>query len=162
MLVYNYDKETKEYTGESTPQINPKKDGEYLIPAYATTITPLGKKEGFTQIFSGTNWEYLEDNRGKQAINTETKEMFAVINLGVLDNKFMLYSEYQKTDEYKQQQILIEKENKKNAILSQINDIDLKRVRAICEPESKTESGKIWLEYYNEQVLELRQQLKEL
>lgn len=162
MLVYNYDKETKEYIGESTPQINPKKEGEYLIPACATMVVPLEKKDGFTQIFSGTNWEYLEDNRGKQAINKETKEVVIITDLLPLDGKFLLYSEYQNTDEYKQQQILIEKENKKNAILSQINDIDLKRVRAICEPEEKTESGKTWLEYYNAQVLELRQQLKEL
>jgi len=162
MLVYNYDKETKEYTGESAPQKNPKKEGEYLIPACATTVAPLEKKEGFALIFDGETWNQIEDNRGQQAINVVTNEIFTINNLEPLAMNTLLYSQYQNTEEYKSQQAQKEKENKKNAILSQINDIDLKRVRAICEPDTKTESGQTWLEYYNEQILELRQQLKEL
>lgn len=48
-----------------------------------------------------------------------------------------------------------------NSLLSSINDLDFKRIRALCEPEIKDETtGETWLEYYNFQILELREQLK--
>jgi len=162
MLVYNYDKNTKEYTGTSTPQINPKKDGEYLIPANSTTIAPTEKQEGYAHIFDGEKWNCIDDLRDKVAINTETKERFVVKTLGKLEVGCMLYSDYQNTDSYKSEQLLVEKENKKKTILSRLDEIDIKRIRAFCEPESKTDSGKSWLEYYNAQIVELREQLKEL
>lgn len=44
-----------------------------------------------------------------------------------------------------------------------LEDIDTKRIRAICENEIKdTETGEMWLDYYNSQVLELRNELKSL
>ena len=44
-----------------------------------------------------------------------------------------------------------------------INCIDSKRIRAICEPSVKDEeSGQTWLEYYNAQILELREKLQTL
>lgn len=46
-------------------------------------------------------------------------------------------------------------------INSKINEIDFKRIRAICEPSIKNEeTGETWLEYYNSQILELREQLQ--
>ena len=48
-------------------------------------------------------------------------------------------------------------------ILSQINDLDTKRIRAICEPEVKdSETGETWLEYYTKQIVLLREKLKEV
>jgi len=40
MQIYNYNRYTGEYVGESTATPNPITVGEYLIPAYATTETP--------------------------------------------------------------------------------------------------------------------------
>ena len=46
---------------------------------------------------------------------------------------------------------------------SQINELDLKRIRAVCEPSIKDETtGETWLEYYNAQVLDLRNQINTL
>lgn len=46
---------------------------------------------------------------------------------------------------------------------SQINELDLKRIRAVCEPSIKDEiTGETWLEYYNAQVLNLRNQINTL
>lgn len=48
-------------------------------------------------------------------------------------------------------------------INSKINEIDFKRIRAICEPKIKNEeTGETWLEYYNAQIFELREQLRTL
>lgn len=64
-------------------------------------------------------------------------------------------------DEYKQQ--ILEKEItiKKNTLQYQIDEIDKKRIRAIAEPALKDES-QTWLEYYTEQIQELRRQIAEL
>ena len=45
----------------------------------------------------------------------------------------------------------------------QINALDIKRIRAICEPSIRDETtGETWLEYYNAQVLDLRNQISTL
>ena len=39
----------------------------------------------------------------------------------------------------------------------------MKRIRAICEPEIKDEeTGETWLDYYNSQILSLREQIQQL
>lgn len=48
-------------------------------------------------------------------------------------------------------------------IISLINDLDIKRIRAICEPAIKNEAtGETWLDYYNSQIIALREELKGL
>ena len=50
-----------------------------------------------------------------------------------------------------------------NVINIQINELDLKRIRAVCEPSIKDETtGETWLEYYNAQILDLRSQIQTL
>lgn len=45
----------------------------------------------------------------------------------------------------------------------ELNNIDIKRIRAVCENEVKNaETGQTWLDYYNEQVFQLRERLKVL
>lgn len=61
----------------------------------------------------------------------------------------------------------IEKEKQKEAqrelLLLQIDDLDKKRIRAVCEPSVKDETtGETWLDYYNSEIQKLREQLKEL
>lgn len=46
---------------------------------------------------------------------------------------------------------------------SRINGLDYKRIRALCEPSVKDEtSGETWLDYYNKQIVSLRNEIKEL
>lgn len=82
MRIYNYDKNTFELISEEMAELDPiatkrnKKDakegGEYeeicLLPAYATTIKPLDKKDGFAICFNEKSqiWEYKKDLRGKE------------------------------------------------------------------------------------------------
>lgn len=50
-----------------------------------------------------------------------------------------------------------------DSINVQINELDIKRIRAICEPSIKNEAtGETWLEYYNAQIFELRSQIQAL
>lgn len=45
----------------------------------------------------------------------------------------------------------------------ELDDIDSKRIRAVCENEVKDSgSGGTWLDYYNHQVLKLREELDSL
>lgn len=46
---------------------------------------------------------------------------------------------------------------------SQINELDLKRIRAVCEPSIKDEeTGETWLDYYNNLVIAIREQINTL
>jgi len=54
-----------------------------------------------------------------------------------------------------------EKEIRLDELKKQLEELDKKRVRAICEPSMKTETQS-WLEYYNEQVAQIRQVMAEL
>ena len=68
-----------------------------------------------------------------------------------------------KTSEYKSKIAAVEKTLKINNLQSQIDEIDKKRVRAICEPSVKDpNTGQTWLEYYTLQVQELRKEITNL
>ena len=43
--------------------------------------------------------------------------------------------------------------------MTELDYLDKKRIRAICEPETVRDDGKTWLEYYNEQISILREEL---
>lgn len=54
-------------------------------------------------------------------------------------------------------------EKRKAEILNQLEELDSKRIRAICEDDIKdTKTGESWLEYYNAQIYELRNELQSL
>lgn len=77
MQVYKYDEQTKEYIGTEQALINPLESelqgkGIYLLPANATFAIPV-LKDGFASVFNGTQWENIEDNRGKEYwLDTDT------------------------------------------------------------------------------------------
>lgn len=77
MQVYKYDEKTKEYIGTEQALINPLESelqGKtiYLLPANATFETP-NLQDGFASVFNGTQWENIEDNRGKEYwLDTDT------------------------------------------------------------------------------------------
>lgn len=70
MLEYFYTEETKEYTHAGEVFVDPlesKKQGTtiYMFSANATTQEPLEYKDGYAVIWNGSEWEYIEDHRGK-------------------------------------------------------------------------------------------------
>lgn len=77
MQVYKYDEKTKEYIGTEQALINPLESelqGKtiYLLPANATFEKP-NLQEGFASVWNGTQWENIEDNRGKEYwLDTDT------------------------------------------------------------------------------------------
>lgn len=77
-------------------------------------------------------------NHGYEIIETET----ALEALG-------------KTEEELQE---IKKENTKFQIEKQLEELDKKRIRAVCEPSMKTETQS-WLDFYNEEIKQLRKSL---
>ncbi len=52
----------------------------------------------------------------------------------------------------------IKKENTKFQIEKQLEELDKKRIRAVCEPSMKTETQS-WLDFYNEEIKQLRNSL---
>ena len=77
MQVYKYDEKTKEYLGTEQAlidQLESELQGKeiYLLPANATFEKP-NLQEGFASVFDGTQWENIEDNRGKEYwLDTDT------------------------------------------------------------------------------------------
>lgn len=63
-----------------------------------------------------------------------------------------------KTDEEKAAE---ERNSRIKAIKTELDALDKKRIRAMCEPSEYTK-GLSWLEYYNNQARELRAELNEL
>ena len=57
MNIYNYDPETNQYNFSSVADESPLEPGEYLIPAYATTIAPPTAGENEAPFWTGSAWE---------------------------------------------------------------------------------------------------------
>lgn len=67
------------------------------------------------------------------------------------------------TDEYKAKVSEAKNAAKKVELQAQIDELDIKRIRAIAEPELKdAEEGQTWLEYYTAKIIELRAQINAL
>ena len=163
MKIYNYDKESKEFLFPSVAQKNPKRDGEYIFPKYSTTIIPPKPEANQAAVFNGKFWELVPDYRGQEQIDLTTKEISKVEELGRLKDGFSLYSDYILTQEYKDGLVQQEIEAKRNEIIFEIDTLDRKRIRAVCEPSVKDAStGETWLDYYNTQILTLREKLMEV
>lgn len=69
MNVYKYNEDTKEYIGTEQAMLDPletKAQGKniYLLPANATFTAPTEPQDGYVNVWNGTAWEQVEDNRG--------------------------------------------------------------------------------------------------
>ncbi len=54
-------------------------------------------------------------------------------------------------------------EKRLDEIIQELEILDAKRIRAVCEDEVKSErSGETWLDYYNAQIYDLRVEYKSL
>lgn len=71
-----------------------------------------------------------------------------------VDGEIVLNENYEQEEEekYKQEQ--------RQILIEQIEELDKKRIRAVCEPSVKDEiTGETWLDYYNKQIASLREEL---
>lgn len=67
------------------------------------------------------------------------------------------------TDEYKAKIALDERTLKISTLTAKIEELDLKRIRAIAEPKLRDgDSGQTWLDYYTEQIIGLRREINAL
>jgi len=91
MKIYNYNKETKEFTTSANATENPLVKGKYLVPASATIEEPLIIKDGFAICFDEEKqeWEYQEDNRGVVVYNDTLKETGTIDYLGIIKDDWI-------------------------------------------------------------------------
>lgn len=97
-----------------------------------------------------------------------------ILNIEVDDNIYQTYKQDPLKFVYKDGKIINNpnytsdnqkrlEQNRYYEILNILEDLDKKRVRAVCENEVKnTETGETWLDYYNNQIAELREELAHL
>lgn len=113
MQVYKYDEKTKEYIGTEQVLIDPLESelqGKtiYLLPANATFENP-NLQDGFASVFDGTQWENIEDNRGKEYwLDTDTFGTPAktMKDLGAFPANAVFTAPAKTLDELKQDKIL--------------------------------------------------------
>lgn len=74
-----------------------------------------------------------------------------------IDNKWIKLSE----EEAQAKQLTIQNAIRLNEIQAKLDELDRKRIRAIAEPSLKDENT-TWLEYYNSQISELRNEYTQL
>ena len=112
MQVYKYGEKTKEYIGTEKALIDPLESelqGKeiYLLPANATFEKP-NLKDGFASVWNGTQWENIEDNRGKEywldtdSFGTSAKTMK---ELGAFPTNAVFTAPAKTLDELKQDKI---------------------------------------------------------
>ena len=111
--------------------------------------TELILKDGYKPVLSA---ELPDTDRLYEISYVETSE-----NISEVINYLESEEEYQIRKSNENIQIDIDLLN------SKIIELDLKRIRAVCEPSVKDENtGETWLEFYNAQVLNLRNQINTL
>ena len=89
--------------------------------------------------------------------------MFDLIYEESSENITQVINYLESEEEYNQRKSNEELQLQIDSLNSQINSLDLKRIRAVCEPEIKDEeTGETWLDYYNSQVIDLREQIQQL
>lgn len=94
-------------------------------------------------------------NLGLTIEETPTELIALEVNEIFQDGEVKVDSDYEAKQAEKQKLLKIEE------LKLQLEELDKKRVRAICEPSMRTENQS-WLEYYNEQVAHIRQVMAEL
>ena len=104
----------------------------------------------------------LFDNSKEKLVNT-IKFMPKYKNYEIKEtDRQIIDFEFTDTQEWKTKEQEKSIELKKQEILSKLQEIDTKRIRAICEGGENPETQESWLDYYNKQASDLRIKLKEL
>lgn len=105
-------------------------------------------------------WKELMDaqTEGKIIIPYENSVIAVYENeYSFIDNKWVKLSE----EEAQAKQLTIQNAIRLNEIQAELDELDRKRIRAIAEPSLKDENT-TWLEYYNSQISELRNEYTQL
>lgn len=63
--IYHYHPKTGELVGQGKADADPMDQGNWLIPAHATTEAPPALQVGFARVFLDGEWGQVEDHRGK-------------------------------------------------------------------------------------------------
>lgn len=184
-FYYSYNTEGNAFLGKFPAIKNPRRKSEYLLPSMATFKEPPETKENEVAIWTGSDWIVEPDYRGQLQANINTKEISIIDYIGSIKTGFQKVNQeiandiqtnpekYKRievslvdisnTEEYKKYLHEREVAIRKTEIERQLLELDSKRIRAICEPSVKDETtGETWLDYYNKQVLELREELTNL
>lgn len=79
-IVYRFAAETGELLGPGQAQKNPRRDGDYLLPANATPLAPPDAPQGHAAVFQDGAWSTVADHRGETAYdaNGATREIDAL------------------------------------------------------------------------------------
>lgn len=109
--------------------------------------------------FVNKYWDYPDE--AKELLGTSVQEYNANReNFTVVEGELVNITQ---TQEYLEKIALKECENLKKELQKQINELDLKRIRAMAEPSLKNaETGETWLDFYTLQIQNLRAELVEL
>jgi len=99
-----------------------------------------------------------EQDKGKIIILFENKVL--AVNENEYTNINGIWKKLSK-EEAQTKQLKIQNAIRMNEIQNELDALDKKRIRAIAEPSMKDEN-KSWLEYYNDQVKSLREELAQL
>ena len=83
MDIYHYHPATGELMGASKADPDPLSEGEWLIPAYATTEAPPEGQAGFARVFLDGEWGQVEDHRG-EVVWVDHETSFTIDDLGPL------------------------------------------------------------------------------
>tara|TARA_R110001583_G_scaffold189552_3_gene352748 strand:+ start:8445 stop:9134 length:690 start_codon:yes stop_codon:yes gene_type:complete len=74
MKIYTYGPRNGVFLGAAIAQKNPKREGEFLMPAWATDIAPPDAVAGQVAVYDSDaeSWSLVADHRGGTVYNTET------------------------------------------------------------------------------------------
>lgn len=65
MDIYAYHPQTGVYVGVDVADEDPLEPGNFLFPAYTTTIAPPKEVNGHERVFNGTKWTYRKITTGE-------------------------------------------------------------------------------------------------
>lgn len=115
---------------------------------------------------------YIELENNTPIKSTSNAEIAAKYFKNIITTNYSDYAPANKKYKYENGEIILnpnyeteyikqEQTARIEEIKQELNELDKKRIRAMCEP-SEYSKGLSWLEYYNQQARELRVELQEL
>lgn len=110
-------------------------------------------------LYDCADYKYCEDCSELLNITVDEyyEELFAY---EIQDDKLVCVKD---STSYFEQKNKINAEKRKNEIMFQLEVLDKKRIRALCEPELINDNPEqSWLEFYNNQIKDLRTELEQL
>lgn len=85
-IIYNYDRDTREFTGSSKAKQDPKVEDRFLMPANSTLVVAPAEQPNKKAIFDigKEKWDYVDDYRGTEvSAPDETGRTVVIQALGI-------------------------------------------------------------------------------